>query len=140
MADPHGVLARTRWMVKAVSNTTAEEWEGVECFWTRAMLPNMEIEPPCTAEQAASMGEFQQAANESGWWFSDGSGGPRMMPDIIRQSGAGVATVSLHRAQGEAIPTKVSKVGLWLGGVAGRQTVPHAEARGAQTALQTGRG
>ena len=71
----------------------------------------------------------------SGEMSSDGAGGKKAVPQVLRQVGSGADAV---HTTGPMDNSEVASFGMVLGGIAGKQTVPRAAARGALLALEKG--
>ncbi len=134
LEDPDGILAKTSWTVDKVRSGA---WSHLQCLWTRGILPRSVLGDTGPADdhlqlQRWSLGPVGEAAAASGAVFSDGSGGERYVPQQIRRAGAGGAAVDFNY---DGTSFRAHKVGLVLGEVPGRQTVPRAELTGAELIL-----
>ena len=133
--DPDGVLAKTAWIVDKVASGA---WSDMKCLWSRGIVPNTVVAHVSASSEAASscrwvVGGIHAAGSASGRVYSDGSGGELWVPRQVRRAGAGGAAVDFSFVNG--IFT-AHDVGVVLGDVPGRQTVPRAEAVGASMTLE----
>ncbi len=132
--DEDGILAKTRWMVPKVRSGN---WSHMECLWSRAILPGtcVDVSEEVDGDDRRKwvLGSPQEAASASGAVFSDGSGGEAWVPKQIRRAGAGGASVDFTFDGDKFI---AHRVGLVLGEVQGRQTVPRAELSAGELVLR----
>ena len=117
-------VRKTNWMQSLFAANPVE----LECLWGRGILPaNLLPATPRVAPgdiETVSTPNFVSLASEQLKHFTDGSGGPRWVPQATKCVGSALATVKL-REDGETLT--VEDVGLMIAAVPGRPTVPRAE-------------
>ena len=117
-----------------MARRVSSDWANFPCFWGRAILPAplLKADPPQTDLQRWSFGNFPAAAAaSSGRISTDGVGGPKAPPPLIKV-GAGAAAIVANfpplAGQNTLKGFCISKIAMLGVAVPGFQTVPRAEA------------
>jgi len=127
-------VTKTQWAVPMA----VETWLDRSCLWGRGIVPSTLWN---TVEQWPTSGEarlyrIDVAGDPVATWadadavYSDGAGGPKWVPNCIRQAGAGAAAVTYND---NGVVTGAS---ILSAQVPGRQTVPRGEVFGAFLAVR----
>ena len=118
-------VSSTQWMRRLFD----ERYARFECLWGRGILPaaligEMEHYAADNVHMVSSPAFLDLVAKRAEA-FTDGSGGPRWVPTLAKQTGSAVATVGVRSTGATAVA--VEDVGLQISRTPGRPAVPRAE-------------
>lgn len=127
MQESEEAIGKTNWISAQFMQQTARPLE--PCLWGRGILPaskssNLRSE---MQERHIILGDLEGATSASGSLFTDGSGGPKWIPEALGRVGAGAASFAVDAAADEQSPGLLKKIGLLFTSVPARRTVPRAE-------------
>ena len=128
--DP--VMKKTAWAPKVAK----ANWDREPCLWARGLLLAAWYEDDSTVDfiqaKVWATSRFSETLAETRRAYSDGAGGPRHIPAVVRKVGCGAATFKGRQEGTDVVLDDVEGI---CGEVPGAQTVPRAEVWGAALTL-----